>query len=105
MRKLHVSPHCASVRATRPSCGEVSLASIASWADDYRVKDQKTYNWHFVDIPYEASAYDPDRDCKLDPQKGDCIINAIERQRTTLGVSLGACLFRSASTYRVGSLE
>src|SRR4051794_26327152 len=50
--------------------GEVSLASVASWADDVRGARPETYNWHFVDIPLAADAYDPARDCRPG-DKGD----------------------------------
>jgi nuclease S1 len=60
-----------------------SLASISSWADDIRDDRPETYNWHFVDIPLNADNYDPKRDC-LDSSRGDCAINAIERNRKTL---------------------
>jgi hypothetical protein len=63
--------------------GEVSLASIASWADDVRPRETETTNWHFVDIPYDASRYDPARDCQRSPI-GDCVIEAIARFRTIL---------------------
>jgi hypothetical protein len=63
--------------------GETSLASIASWADDVRPHETETSNWHFVDIPYDASRYDPARDCQRSPM-GDCVIEAIARLRTTL---------------------
>ena len=61
----------------------VSLASISSWADDIRDDRPETYNWHFVDIPLYADIYDATRDC-LDTSKGDCAINAIDRNRKTL---------------------
>jgi hypothetical protein len=64
--------------------GEVSLASVASWADGVRLIRPNTYNWHFVDIPYDATSYDPARDCK-GTTKGDCVIAAIERFRKELG--------------------
>jgi S1/P1 Nuclease len=63
--------------------GDVSLASIASWADQQSQLRPNTANWHFVNIPYDAASYDPARDCKEAP-RGDCIINAIERARSTL---------------------
>jgi hypothetical protein len=63
--------------------GEVSLASIASWADDVRPHETETSNWHFVDIPYDASRYDPARDCQESP-RGDCVIQAIGRLRGVL---------------------
>ena len=65
--------------------GEISLASIASWADDYRAAHEETANWHFVDIPYGRFTYDPSVDCKPDPKQGDCAINAIMRAREALG--------------------
>lgn len=62
----------------------VSLASIASWADDYRAEHEESRNWHFVNIPYDRATYDPAVDCKNDARYGDCIINAIERARAVL---------------------
>ncbi|MGC0320834.1 hypothetical protein ABIG06_001463 [Bradyrhizobium sp. USDA 326] len=64
--------------------GHVSLGSIASWADDYRAEHEESRNWHFVNIPFERGTYDPQVDCRPDSRYGDCIINAIERQRVTL---------------------
>lgn len=63
---------------------QIALASIASWADDYRSKHDESRNWHFVDIPYERNTYDPAVDCKRDPKFGDCIINAIARFKAAL---------------------
>lgn len=56
-----------------------SLASVATWADV--VKNQHTAPWHFLDIPKDQTAYDPQRDCKGD----NCIIAQIERFRGILG--------------------
>ena len=64
--------------------GEVSLASVSSWADDVRGERPETYNWHFVDIPLAATGYDPVRDC-ADTSKGDCVIAEIERAKSKLG--------------------
>jgi hypothetical protein len=60
-----------------------TLPAIAAWADD--VKDGRrrdTTNWHFVNIPVgdRPTAFDPRRDCRPDRRRGDCIINAVERQ-------------------------
>ena len=63
--------------------GQISLASVATWADDVVKQRPETTRWHFVDIPYNATNYDPTRDCSPTP-KGDCIINAIERLLATL---------------------
>jgi hypothetical protein len=61
-----------------------SLASVASWADDVRGARQDTYNWHFVDIPLADDTYDPSRDCKLDPHKGDCAVAELARLKRDL---------------------
>jgi hypothetical protein len=64
---------------------QFSLASIASWADDYRADDHnETRKWHFADIPYSSDHYNAARDCVLDFKEGDCIINALARSRATL---------------------
>jgi S1/P1 Nuclease len=42
-----------------------SLASIASWADDYRALHLDSAGWHFVDIPLAAQDYEEGRDCAL----------------------------------------
>src|SRR5690349_22179971 len=36
-----------------PTLKNASLASLASWADDYRPSHTETSNWHFVDIPLD----------------------------------------------------
>jgi hypothetical protein len=59
---------------------QVSLASIASWADDYRADHPETGSWHFVDIPYDRDTYDPAVDCK----NGNCVIDAIARFKAAL---------------------
>ncbi|RWG83513.1 S1/P1 nuclease [Mesorhizobium sp.] len=72
----------------------VSLASVASWADDYRAENHKeTSNWHFVDIPLASrpgdatagtTAYDPARDCKDDAAFGFCLMKALPAQEKIL---------------------
>jgi D-aminopeptidase len=49
----------------RPLIGDLSLASIANWADEIRPERDETYNWHFVDIPKDASGFSEERDCFL----------------------------------------
>lgn len=43
--------------------GKDSLASIAAYADEYRHEHGDTAEWHYVDIPKDATSYDRDRDC------------------------------------------
>lgn len=63
--------------------GEISLASIANWADSVALIRPNTRNWHFVNIPVAAAGYDPARDCRYSPG-GDCIVKAIARFRAVL---------------------
>ncbi len=60
--------------------GDASLASVSDWADRIRGDRPETASWHFVDIPFQASHYDPKRDCA----EGACVIGAIERFRRIL---------------------
>ncbi|WP_167449245.1 S1/P1 nuclease [Mesorhizobium hawassense] len=72
----------------------VSLASVASWADDYRADSHKeTSNWHFIDIPLatkpgdasaSTTAYDPARDCKDNASFGVCLMRALPAQEQIL---------------------
>lgn len=59
----------------------VSLASVANYADAVRNRYPETYNFHFVDIPKNDTSYQPSEDCKPDPEKGDCVIAALDRFR------------------------
>lgn len=62
----------------------VSLASIASWADDVRAARPETTNWHFVDIPLAERGYVAQRDCRVRAARGDCVVGAIERSLAVL---------------------
>jgi hypothetical protein len=66
-----------------------SLASVASWADDYRASHPETEQWHFVDIPLNVTTYDAARDCKPNRQSGDCIIAALDRVQKDLRCASG----------------
>lgn len=63
---------------------DVELADVANFADAVRNDFPKTYNFHFVDIPKNKNDYKATRDCKLNPQKGDCVIAALPRFRDTI---------------------
>lgn len=43
--------------------GDDTLASIASFADEYRSGHPETGRWHYVDIPSTQTSYDRERDC------------------------------------------
>jgi S1/P1 Nuclease len=72
-----LSPEAAA--KVREILGEnASLASIASWADDYRALHLDSAGWHFVNIPLAADDYEESRDCAPSPQ-GDCVIHELAR--------------------------
>src|SRR5262249_9582562 len=66
-----------------------SLASIASWADDFRDEHKSTTNWHFVNIPIASSTFDPETQCKADDPEGDCIIAELDRLKSALRCKSG----------------
>jgi hypothetical protein len=52
----------------------VTIQSIASWADNIRNQRRDTGPWHYIDIPIDKPHLDMARDCP----KGDCVIAKIE---------------------------
>ena len=58
----------------------VSMASIASWADQVRRQRAETGPWHYVDIPIDKPHLDMARDCA----KGACVVAQIEAEETAL---------------------
>lgn len=65
---------------------DVTLASVANFADEIRFSRPDTKLFHFVDIPLDANSYDPARDCRP-TDEGDCVIAAIARFRQELSNS------------------
>jgi hypothetical protein len=51
----------------------VSMASVASWADEIRRQRAESGTWHYIDIPIDKPHLDMARDCP----KGDCVIRKI----------------------------
>lgn len=73
------------------------LYTAALFADELRASQRKlnheeTSGWHFVDIPFEHTAYNEATDCKEDAIYGDCIIKAIERSKAKIR-DADACSF------------
>ena len=63
-----------------------TLADVASWADSLTGDQVQTSYWHYLNIPPDASGYDRDRDCPVQPgvEKGsrgdrwrDCVVDRI----------------------------
>ena len=65
-----------------------TLAGVANWADDLRDHPpaddpgigKRTSHWHYVNLPDEDCGYVPPKHCP----DGDCVIEAIRRQRDVL---------------------
>jgi hypothetical protein len=58
----------------------VTMASVASWADQIRRARPETGTWHYIDIPIDKPRLDMARDCP----HGDCVIAKIEDFRKVL---------------------
>jgi hypothetical protein len=73
--------------------GADSLASIASWADSARKERDESIDWHFVDIPKDASGFSEERDCFRPQDKHkdaltdhhNCAVDRIEMFQKILG--------------------
>ncbi|MEO8637134.1 MAG: S1/P1 nuclease [Gemmatimonadales bacterium] len=73
-----LTPHTAD--AVRQILGGQTMADASVWADQIRGQRRSTSALHFVNIPLEASAYEPAGSCP----EGRCIIGAIESDRRIL---------------------
>lgn len=60
--------------------GAATLADVSNWADTVRAARPETAGWHFVAIPFAATAYDPQRDCP----GGNCLVARIDQLRLLL---------------------
>src|ERR1017187_78791 len=63
----------------------VSIQSIASWADNVRNQRRETGPWHYIDIPIDKPRLDMARDCP----KADCVIAKIETFQKELHDQIG----------------
>jgi hypothetical protein len=75
-----IAPHTATAIVKLIPGLALDDPEIAGWSYSARIRRPDTRNWHFVDIPVGAVAYDPARDCP----KGACIVAAIETVRAQL---------------------
>lgn len=91
--ELRLAPR--TVDAIRAILGHPGLADEADWADRIRRQRPSTNPLHFVNIPLEASSYDPNRHCR----RNLCIVAAIESDIRTLRDST-ASLHQKAEALR-----
>jgi hypothetical protein len=47
--------------------GDETLSDVSSWADQYLGGNTQTALWHYLNIPPDATGYDRDCDCPLQP--------------------------------------
>ncbi len=61
-----------------------TLAGVSNWADDLREHDpdlgKRSARWHYVNLAEDSCTYDATKHCP----DGDCVIEAIVRQRALL---------------------
>jgi S1/P1 Nuclease len=69
-----------TLQELRQYLGDNDLASISTWPDDIRSARPQTGPWHYVDIPSDASGYEP-RDCPDD----NCVVAQINKFAHILG--------------------
>jgi S1/P1 Nuclease len=52
------------------------------WADEIKQERPETFTWHFVDIPWDASGFNEQRDCQRPRQStndhANCVVDRIE---------------------------
>jgi hypothetical protein len=77
----HLSPAAlAQIQELLAPEGLTHLDQVATWADEIRSTRKEAAPWHYVDIPLDATGYQPGRDCP----HGDCVIDAIRRYSAIL---------------------
>jgi S1/P1 Nuclease len=84
-----------------------SLASFASWADDFRPSHHETTNWHFVNIPLADDTFDRARECRADNPEGDCVIAELERLKNDIRCKTGEEQFNALkfAVHFVGDIQ
>lgn len=84
-----LTPHAAE--AVRDLLGGQDMADASIWADQIRGQRRDTGPLHYVNIPLEASAYDPQAQCG----NGQCIVAAIASDRQILADSAARSIDRT----------
>jgi hypothetical protein len=65
---------------------EASLVDVAVWADQQVADNSQTGRWHYVNVPLDATSYQRERDCPLQPgvragnandRWRDCVVDRI----------------------------
>ena len=88
---MHLTP--AAKMQVRDLLGNDNLAAIADWADEIKLERPETADWHFVDIPRDASGFSESRDCFHPDSRHaftqvdhhNCVVDRIEMFEQILG--------------------
>jgi len=81
------APELAQAQALLDAANLPDLITVSTWADDYRATHAETFQWHFVDIPLSAPAFDQQRDCRVGatlPKELTCVVGKIEEFKSKL---------------------
>jgi hypothetical protein len=84
----------------REMISNVPLATVANYADEYRLSHLETKRWHYVDIPHDATGYYPTRDCATEI-KGDCALSEIKRDEAIAADKTASFYDRSDAVKRL----
>jgi hypothetical protein len=76
----HLTPNANAAIADLLDGAHISDAEVASWADQIRREQRSTADWHYVDIPYDARAFDRQRDGR----RGENVIDKLTEQAAIL---------------------
>jgi hypothetical protein len=80
----HLTP--AARQSVATLLGPERLGDVAVWADEYQTGNNQTSFWHYVNVPPDATSYDRDRDCPVQPgvtigsrndRWRDCVVDRI----------------------------
>jgi hypothetical protein len=71
-------------RSTSVRSLAAKMGGVANWPDTIIGDRPETARWHFVNIPRDASGYDASEHCQDVGGAGDCVVEAIRRNREIL---------------------
>jgi hypothetical protein len=76
----HLTPKAKAAITELLDGAQISDAEVASWADEIRRQERDTADWHYVNIPHDATSFDR----KRDGRKGENVIDKLTEQTAIL---------------------
>lgn len=74
-----------------------TLASVSTYADDFRNNHPETARWHYVNIPLRDGHYNPARDCAPSPE-------GCQRSKMALSSATSLTPPRKSCCFKTGKL-